>query len=170
MRFFLLSLFVIGQLALATPPAMPAVNIEPEPEQWKGKPYDHRFQFSFLPGVGVIGASAGFSLNGAAAVKILNTGFLDDVNDQAYVEALAGPCFLNGLTTIQYSSHLRWDFHKNEFWSFYALGGIGGTLGGGLNTVHPRFGVGAFWNIFEFASFRAEISHEFMGLGIVYLL
>jgi hypothetical protein len=160
--------------AVATPPAQPAVNLEPEAEQWKGKPYNHQFQFAFLPGLGLIGQSAGLSLNAAVSFKILHTGFLADVNDQAYLELFGGPCFFGSVTAAIYSAHLRWDFHKNDFWSFYALGGVGGSFGGagapGFTTFHPRFGVGALWNLFEFVSFRAEVSHEFTGFGMVYLL
>lgn len=150
--------------------AAKAVNLDPEPEQWKGKPYDSTFQFSALTGLGVNGASTGFSIYGGASVKIAHTGFLDDVNDQAHVEVQAGPLFNSGVTSLVINGHLRWDFHKNDLWSFYALGGLGMTSSPGLTLFYPRFGIGAIWNLFEFLGFRAELSHELMAVGISYQL
>ncbi len=165
---------VFSQLTFAAPPAKPAVNLEPEAEQWKGKPYDSMFQFSFMPGIALLGSTVGLGLNAAVAVKVSQHGFIDDINDQAHFEIMAGPIFVSSTVASAYSVHLRWDFHKNDYWSFYLLGGLGGEVGGLLTgnyrAFHPRFGVGALWNLFEFLSFRAELSHEFTGIGIVYIL
>ncbi len=149
-------------------------NLEPEPEQWKGKPYDHQIQLGGMAGVSVVGATLGFTVLATGAFKIAHQGFLDDVNDQAYIELAAGPLFLTGSVGLMYGAHLRWDFHKNDIWSFYALGGVGGLIiGPSLARTfefYPRFGIGTLWNVFDTISFRAELSHEFTGVGIVFLI
>jgi hypothetical protein len=107
-------------------------------------------------------------------VLAARNGFIDDINDQAYVEAMGGPLIVSNTVAWTLNVHLRWDFHKNDLWSFYSLGGFGAEFGGAgvgnYSCLHPRFAIGALWNLFEFLSFRAEISHEFTGVGIVYLL
>ncbi len=166
--------FALSSFAAPAVPATPGSNLEPEAPQWKGKPYDTRFQFSALTGVGLMGANTGFSLYGAAAYKLLHEGFLEDINDQVYLEVMGGPIFVSGNVGGVVSGHLRWDFHRTEIWSFYALGGIGFEFGGlalgNIKMFHPRFGAGVMWNLFEFLSFRGEVSHEFTGIGVVYLL
>lgn len=172
----LLLALLISPLALAERPAKPAVpatseTAAAESNQWKGKPYDTRFQFAALTGLGVMGAGTGFALYGAAAYKILHEGFIDDVNDQTYLEIQAGPLFVGGPIAANFSMHLRWDFHKNDMWTFYSLGGVGmQLLGTTSNFIYPRIAVGTMWNLFEFMSFRLEVSHEFMGAGVVWLL
>lgn len=150
------------------------VSIEPEPEQWKGKPYDSQIQLGGMAGMSVVGASLGFTVLATGAFKIIHQGFLDDVNDQVHIELAAGPLFLAGSVGLMYGAHMRWDFHKNDIWSFYALGGFGGIIiGPSLARTfefYPRFGIGALWNLFDTISFRAELSHEFTGLGIVFLI
>jgi hypothetical protein len=49
------------------------------------------------------------------------------------------------------------------------LGGdITGDSLGNRFELYPRFGVGAFWKIGQNFNFRAELSHEFIGLGLVF--
>ncbi len=154
-----------------TKPSVAAyANPEPEAEIWKGKPYDTVFGFSFMPGFGFFGAQAGFALNGAVSVKVMHEGFIKDINDQVHLEIMGGPLFLTGVTAARFSLHLKWDFIKNEFWTFYSVGGMGATFLAGSNVGYPRFGIGTVWNPFEFLGFRAELSHEFTGIGIVYSL
>ena len=83
-----------------------------------------------MAGLGVAGNSLGFGLNFAAAFKILHQGFIDDVNDQVFIELIGGPLFVSGTVAGFYGAHLRWEFHKNDMWTFYALGGLGGNYGG----------------------------------------
>ncbi len=179
-RHLFLVLIFLSQFASAVTPPKPAVpapalgaSLQDAPA-WKGKPYDTHFQFSALSGIGLMGTSTGVPLYGAVAFKVLHEGFIDDINDQLFVEAMGGPLFTWAGAGWVADLHLRWDFHKNDLWSFYVLGGVGVDVSGtGLarvTLVHPRVGVGAFWNLFEFLSFRAEVSHEFTGIGVVYLL
>src|SRR5690349_16359031 len=132
----LFSAFAFGEVEPARP-AVPAksaasnVDLGPEPEPWKGKPYDFKFNLSVMAGAGIIGSQVGFGLNGLVAFKIDHDGFLDDINDQVFLELSGGPVFMQGSTLGAWSAHLRWDFHKNETWSFYAIGGFGGNFGSG---------------------------------------
>lgn len=168
--FLSLVLFVSLAQAETKPSVAAYASPEPEPEMWKGKPYDAVFGFSFMPGLGIAGPVAGFALNGAISVKIAHEGFIKDINDQAHLEVMGGPLFMSGVTAAVFSMHLKWDFVKNEFWTFYSVGGVGALFLTGQDIAYPRFGVGAVWNPFEFLGFRAELSHEFTGVGIVYTL
>lgn len=139
-------------------------------EPWKGEPYSEKFSISGTTGLAVLDGRAGVGLNGNFAGKILHRGFLDDVNDQLYLEGSAGTIFLMGKSAFVYSGHLRWDFHLDEDWTFFAIGGFGGNVAsaalGGQAEVYPHFGVGALWHLFAKFSFRGELSHEFSGVGI----
>ncbi len=74
--------------------------------------------------------------------------------------------FIAGGTGLQWSGHLRWDFNKDEDWTFYGLGGIGGAVRSPTTEFYPRFGIGTIWYLWETIALRAELSHEFMGAGI----
>jgi hypothetical protein len=142
-------------------------------EEWKGKGYDQQFQVSALTGMTLMGNTAGFGIMALLAKQILNKGFFPDMANQAYIEASFGPAFMTGGTGFQIGAHLRWDFHKNELWSLYALGGLGwDIIPAGFtkaHAIHPRFGLGAFWHLFPQVSFRGEISHEFTGVGAAFM-
>lgn len=145
----------------------------PAGQEWHAKGYTQQFQASFMTGMTIMGNRAGFGLQGLFAKQILEKGFFPDITNQVYVEALFGPSFMTGGTGFQIGGHLRWDFHKNEIWTFYGLGGFGWDIipAGFTNThaVHPRFGAGAFWHLFPQVSFRFELSHEFIGVGAAFM-
>ena len=174
LRKFLPTLVAIFTLCLASVQAELSKASSAPAANWKGAPYEHIAQFGALTGMGLLGGRAGLSVLATAAVKISHDGFISGVNDQAHVEIMAGPTFYGGLTGITFSTHLRWNFHYDEFWTYYAIGGIGGTIARlgttNLSVVHPRFGVGALWHLFEHLSFRAEITQELVVLGVVYTL
>lgn len=173
---FVASPFVHAKTVKGPAPAMPAApasaNTSPSEGPWKGKSPDAMFQFSGLAGLSRIGSNVGFGLNGLAAIRMLQDGFIDGINDQVFVEFMMGPIFLPGATMIALGGHLRWDLHRDEFWAFYGLAGFHATVGStvGLGTFNFRSGIGAFWNLFEFLSFRAELSHEHMAVGVTYHL
>ncbi len=149
---------------------------------FKGQPPPYQFNLGGLAGLGVVDSRPGFSLMGTAAVKIMNHGFAEDINNQVFLEAAFGPLFVSGGTAFQYSFHLRWDFVKDEDWTFYGLGGLGGVITGSSyspiplgptkasSMFYPRFGIGAMWGLFDIASLRVELSHELIALGIVFML
>jgi hypothetical protein len=143
-------------------------------EDWKGAPYKNELDISAEGGLGILDGTAGFEMRGSIAKKILDRGFLSDINDQLYIEAQPGILLVAGSSAFTYSVHLRWDFHKNEEWTLFALGGFGGDITGATLgdrfEFFPRFGIGARWDAFERISFRAELSHEFSGVGIMFLI
>lgn len=175
LSFVITALLVLGPPALsaspATPPATTGVTAT-KAEEWKGKPYEHFHQVSVQSGLSLIGGRIGVGLVGAFSRKILNRGFFPDVTNQVHLEGLFGVSFLSTGEGFLYGLHLRWDFHKNDFWTFYSLGGFGGEITGpatgNITTFHPRFGVGAYWHVFEFISFRGEITSELTSIGISY--
>src|ERR1041385_5050312 len=67
-------------------------------ESWKGPSDKSRVRFSAMSGLALVDDFAGLGIIGAASVKILNRGFVQDINDQIWVEFEAGPLFYNGTT------------------------------------------------------------------------
>ncbi|MFL5813675.1 MAG: hypothetical protein ACJ763_08865 [Bdellovibrionia bacterium] len=138
-------------------------------EDWKGKPEASEWAFSALTGLGIVNATPGFAIMGAAARKILDQGFVPDINNSVWIETELGPVFAKGSAAFQFSGHLRWDFVRNEDWTFYALGGFGGSVTGqklgDKFEFYPRFGAGALWKIFADFNVRGEVSHELVVLG-----
>ena len=101
----------LGQLFVIILVCSPALS--QADELWKGAPNPQLLSVSIMGGLGTWGGSEEFSLLGSIAYKIKHEGLLDDVNDQLYLEAQAGPSFGGGVSPISYSIHLRWDFHKD---------------------------------------------------------
>lgn len=143
-------------------------------EDWKGEPYLDEFSTSVLSGIGWVNGVVGFGLHGTVAKKILHRGFIDDLNDQVFIETQFGALFVTGGTAFPWSVHLRWDFHQNTLWTFYATGGLGGTFTGAalgnITQFFPRFGVGAYWNKFEFVSVRFLLNQDFIGAGVGFVI
>ena len=143
-------------------------------EDFKGKEDPSEFDLGAMGGMGILDNHVGFELLGTASKKIVHHGFVNDINNSVSIEVELGPLFVSGGTAFAYSAHLRWDFVKDTEWTFYALGGLGGDItGASLGDrveLYPRFGVGAMWKIGQNFNFRGEISHEFVGLGVVFPL
>lgn len=145
-------------------------------EPWKGYSVVPPFEFGVLTGANLYGSDLNWSVLGTLAYQIAQEGWVDDVNERVWIEAQLGPAFFsngaNSQTGLQYSTHLRWDFTYNEYWTFYGLGGLGGFvlpsyLGSSL-TVHPRFGVGVEYQTKTALMFRGEFSQNFMGVGVAF--
>jgi len=141
-------------------------------EDWKGRPSDDLYTVGAQFGVGEFNGSIGFMPLATGAVKIVHQGFAPDINNQVFVELALGPFFVEGEVAFSYGAHLRWDFVKDLRWTFYGIGGLGGLIAGDALgnawRLYPRFGVGAFFALFNEVWLRAEISHEFTGVGAVY--
>ncbi len=169
MRTLLIALSLI--LTFSTTSAFSQVTPE---EEFKGKPSSADLNFGALAGMGILDSSAGFNLVGAIAKKIVNRGFISDLNDQVFVEIELGPLFVSGSTAWFYSTHVRWDFKRDSEWTFYALGGLAGHVTsqalGDRWTALPRFGVGTFWKVAPMVTLRGELSHELIGVGVSYSL
>jgi len=141
-------------------------------ENWKGHTEVSPLELGVMTGLSSYGVNNawGFLVNGAYLVQ--PKGWIEDIDDRIWVEGEAGPAFFSGSagTGLQYSAHLRWDFTMNEYWTFYALGGLSGyslpSALGGVFSLHPRFGMGVEYQTKTALMFRGELSAEFTGIGI----
>jgi len=143
-------------------------------EDWKGPADATRFNLGVIQGVGIIDTIGGYAFVGTASAKILDRGFAPDLNNSVHAEIQIGPFFASGVSAWIFGSHLRWDFVKDDHWTFYALGGVGGnnlTIANVSRTaLYPRFGAGAIYGIHEKFSVRAELSHELTAVGVMFYL
>jgi hypothetical protein len=140
-------------------------------EDWKGASDTAQVHLGALLGLGVIDSVDGFVLLGTASKKIIQHGFVPDINDSVSLETELGPLFTQGTTAFAYSLHLRWDFQKDPSWTIFAIGGLAGDTGASLGSrwvVLPRFGVGAFYKINELFMARFEVSHELIAAGLTF--
>lgn len=174
-----LSLILLAQPAWA----IEKVRIKPRPvegsgtfsdnEPFKGASDGTQFMAGFGAGLGIISGQPAFDVLGFVAKKIVDRGFVPDINDSVWVELQTGPAITQGVLAIPYSAHLRWDFTRDEQWTFFATGGLGGTVVGisAPSTrveIFPRFGVGALLHIFPGIALRGDLSHEFTGVGAAF--
>lgn len=139
-------------------------------EDFKGAPAPQIMDFSAMTGLAIIDSSSAFTLLGTASRKIVDRGFVSDVNNQVFVELAIGPAFFKGNTAFVFSTHLRWDFERDAKLRLFAIGGLGGNAtgadAGNRWTLAPRFGIGALYQISDGLSLRGEISHEWMAAGV----
>lgn len=161
-------------LILATLLASPShAQTETTGEDFKGAPPTIEVDFGALAGLAWFGGEGGFAMIGTIAKKIVNRGFAPDINNQVFIEAQAGPVLMSGANPFFFSTHLRWDFIRNDVWTPYALGGISGFFGGGRSPdwpVKPRFGAGTFWNLSPAVTLRGEVSAELLVAGLSFAL
>jgi opacity protein-like surface antigen len=138
-------------------------------EPWKGRPDSSQFSVGALTGLGTVGTSGGYALLGTASKKIIQNGFVPDINNSVSVELEFGPLFTHG-TNWAYSAHLRWDFQRDDEWTLYALAGAGGDITSGDRgnefLLFPRVGLGAMWRFSPLFAIRGEFSHELLALGV----
>lgn len=153
---------VLSEVAMAAPATA---------ENWKGKLDPQKYQLGALAGLGIVNSDVGFSLLGTVARKILDEGFVPDISDTAWIEIAVGPIFMEGDTVFFYSTHLRWDFMKDEQWTFYSLVGLSGQIRdtpvGNDFMMFPRVAAGALLKINPTVALRGELSHELVNIGAV---
>ncbi|MBL7715231.1 MAG: hypothetical protein JNL01_07150 [Bdellovibrionales bacterium] len=139
-------------------------------EPFKGKAPTENWGFSGLTGAGVYGSKGGVTLTAGLSKKILDRGFLSDINNQVHVEVQMGPLWVFSSHAWYYSTHLRWDFIQDSQWRFYALAGVSGhvTSQALLDrwTFIPRTGIGAFFKLIPGIFLRGELSHEMTAIGV----
>lgn len=144
-------------------------------EPWKGHTETSPLELGVMTGLSIFGTETAWGFLANAAYLIQPNGWVDDVDDRIWIETQMGPSFfpsragLSG-SGFQFNAHLRWDFTYNEYWTVYGLGGIGGyalppALASKFN-LHPRFGAGVEYQTKAALMFRAEVSAEFVGLGV----
>ena len=145
-------------------------------ENWKGNTQTSPIELGAMGGIAMYANTVHWGLLGSAAYLVLPQGWIDDVDDRVWAEIELGPTFFtsgaSSQTGLQYSAHLRWDFTYNQDWTFYALGGLGGfylpTILGKSFVVNPRVALGAEFQTKLPMMFRMEVSHEFVGAGVVF--
>ncbi len=158
--------------ASAVAPA-PAAKVQANPlapkEDYKSFNPDNRFTFGFSGGFGLVDTSGGAQLVGHIATKLVDDGFVPEIVNPVFLELQFGPLFTSGVTVWTYSTHLRWDFVKDEKWTLFAIGGLGGNWMsnklGDRFAIHPRFGVGFFY-MMEKLDLRFDFSHEAILAGV----
>lgn len=144
-----------------------------EEEEFKGKPPVEELKLGVMTGLGVIDARGALGFALSPSYKVVDHGFVGDINNQVFAEMTLGGEFFGGESAFLYSAHLRWDFVRNSKWTYFALGGLGGNAVGGEEgrwSLAPRFGVGGFYRIDSRMTVRAEVSHEFTGIGVSFEL
>ncbi len=159
---------LVPALLLALSLSAPAAFAEAE--AWKGEPDNHDVSIGALTGLGIRDGEAGFTLLGTLGFKVVRKGFVPDINNSVSGELQFGPARAYGRTYMNYSAHLRWDFQKDANFILYALGGVGGYTGQGSFTMFPRVGLGIMYDMAKTFLWRAEISHELIGVGVVFPL
>ena len=122
-----------------------------------------------------------FGLQARYAARLLDKGFIPDLNNPFYLEGGIGLTLYgtqggqSGVTGFNFIVTGRWDFQMDPSWIFFANLGFGfnavssgqssAVRGGGL---YPAAGVGAIYNLggTDWAA-RADFSYQFLGAGIV---
>lgn len=139
-------------------------------EDWKGTPAHPMVRLSALTGLGVLDSRIGLPLAFMASGRVIEHGFIGDLNDSVSAEALIGPLWVEGRTAWNWGARLRWDFEKDANWTIYALGGVGGHITpsslGSRFTFLPHFGIGLFYRIHSLFDVRAEVSHDLIAAGV----
>lgn len=157
-----------------TPPVFVATPKGTVIEDFKGPLESPEYHFGVMTGLGVLNSKAGWVLLPTISKKIVHQGFVPDISNQVFIEITAGPIFVLGSSAFVYSTHLRWDFKKDEQWTLYAVGGLGGHVTGvslGSQWVlMPRFAGGVFLKLSSMVKLRIEASHEWIALGASYQL
>ena len=137
---------------------------------WKNPGLPPLYNFGALTGLGIIDSYGGIAILGTASLTIIDRGFIADISNSVATEIEAGPMITSGTAAFWYSLHIRWDFQKDDNWTLYALGGLGGagtpSAMGGHFEIWPRFGAGAMYKLTSSLLLRGEVSHEFTGIGI----
>lgn len=139
---------------------------------FKGKPPEGVFTFGVAAGIAPMGASGGLVPIGNVGAKIVNTGFVPDINNQVWVEIGGGVhvAFNGGLVSGLFSTHLRWDFIVNDEWTLFAAAGAGGyvtTVAGSTTFVmFPRVAIGAVYYFVPQVGLRLDLSHEWTTVGL----
>lgn len=157
-RFVVVTVVLISSLLVATGASAA--------EDWKGETRIRSWTLGAVTGLVVVDGIYGFGIEGQFARKIVDKGFAEDISNQVWIEVGVGPAVANGTWGAIYSTHLRWEFHQNSTWTFYALGGLGGSVMGVSTRLFPRFGVGTLYHLMDNLAIRGEVSHELIAGGV----
>jgi opacity protein-like surface antigen len=155
-------------------PKYKAVDEEPASTAFKGNPYPQDNNVFLGAGLNYF-SSAG--LQARYAYKLIDKGFIPDINNSFYIEGGLGLTFYQtpSATGISFMVMGRWDFQLDKTWTFF------GDLGFGVSSVSnnqgsnvsgggafPCVGVGAMYNLADDWAVRGDISYQFFGAGVLH--
>lgn len=147
---------------------------EEKTEYWKGSTSPEMVNFTLMTGNGTAGYPNAFTLMSMVAVKMMDRGFLDEINNQVFIEGEIGPHFVTSSPNWLVGARIRWDFEMNLLWRFYAAGGAGFVIPNSDTKApfpfYPRIALGTFIQFNAYWKLRAEVSHEFTGVGLTFAL
>ncbi|MBX9767644.1 MAG: hypothetical protein K2X47_10270 [Bdellovibrionales bacterium] len=142
-------------------------------ELWKGPARENSFQVGGLLGLGLSGRDASSNVLLSGSTVIAQDGFIDDINERAWLDLEIGPNFFTQGTGFVINALFRMDFTMNDSWTFFAAGGLGSTtLPKGvvstdtILTVYPHIVLGAFYRLTDNVSLKMQVSHALTAFGV----
>ena len=122
-----------------------------------------------------------FGIQARYATRIVDKGFIPDINNSFYIEGGFGLTFYgtqgtqSGITGLNVIATGRWDFQFIPEATFFADLGLGfnGVSNNAASQVSganlfPAFGVGAMFNFTSEWAARADLSYQFFGAGLLH--
>ncbi|MBI3541836.1 MAG: hypothetical protein HY075_00990 [Deltaproteobacteria bacterium] len=171
-----------SQKAKAKPKAPKYTSVEDESESstglFKGNPPPESSNLFFGFGRDFWDA---WGLQGRFAYRVLDKGFVPELNNSIYLEGGVGMTFYgsrggqDGVTGFSLLATVRWDFQLNDYVIFFADLGAGYTgvsnskqdFVKGAN-LWPALGVGAIVNVTNEWAVRGDLSYQFLGVGLLH--
>lgn len=142
-------------------------------ELWKGPARENNFQIGGVLGLGLSGRESSSNLLFSGSTVIAQDGFIDDINERAWLDLEVGPNFFTQGTGFVLNALFRMDFIMNDSWTFFGAGGLGsttlpkGVLGSDTTlTVYPHIVQGAFYRLTETVSLKMQVSHAITAFGV----
>ena len=143
-------------------------------ELWKGVSAENRWQVGGILGLGLSGKESSSNVLLSGSTVIHQSGFIDEINDRAWLDLEVGPSFFTQGTGFLFNALFRMDFTMNDSWTFFASGGLGSTSlpkgvtasGESLLTIYPHIVLGAFYRLTDMVSMKMQISHAITGFGV----
>ncbi|HRK01862.1 MAG TPA: outer membrane beta-barrel protein [Oligoflexia bacterium] len=145
-------------------------------DAFKGRPRTNEHELGAGLGLNYF---SDFGFQARYAYRAMPEGFIEGVNDAFLIEGGVGMTFYGrvkseNVTGVHFFAAGRWDFTKDELWTFFGTLGLGynatsidtGDVKGG--GIFPVVGVGALYEINSDWAVRADFSYHFLGLGMAY--
>ena len=139
-------------------------------EDWKGRSPDSNVTLSPMFGAAFRETGVGIAVAGSAAIRLLEHGFIPDINNQVFLETQLGGIFFPNRDVFSYAAQLRWDFVKDDRFTVFAVGGLGGRIGGGAWNIFPRFGVGMMVAVARSFDLRFDFTQDALMTGLSFPL